>query len=113
LNANTQRLDTVPSIGSLCVTQHEYPSTTLQINIAAGSFVNAAGAYMSFGGQTGFPVAASATTNLWLTDTGLLASGAAWPAPGTNHVRLATVSSGATSINAIADCRTPFRSASS
>jgi hypothetical protein len=113
LNANSQQLDSTPAIGSLCVTQHEYPSTTLLVNVAAGTFVNAAGAYASYAGQSGLALPANSTTRLWVTDSGSLVTGLAWPNPGTNHVRLATVTTGASNVSAITDSRTPFRSASS
>jgi hypothetical protein len=113
LNANSQQLDATPAIGSLCVTQHEYPSTSLLVNVASGTFVSAAGAYVSCAGQTALALPANASTKLWVIDSGALASGAAWPSPGTNHVRLATVSTGAATITTVTDNRTPFRSASS
>jgi hypothetical protein len=113
LNANSQQLDATPAVGSLCVTQHEYPSTTLLVNVAAGTFVSAAGAYVSCAGQTALALPANTTTYLWVTDSGAIASAASWPNPGTNHVRIAAVSTGASTISAITDSRTPFRSASS
>lgn len=111
LNANTDVLDAMATLVALLVTPKEFPSSSLTVKVAAGSFINQAGVYQTFAGSASFALPASATTLLWLSDTGTLTSGAAWPAPA--HVRLAAVVTGPSSIVSITDQRAALRSATS
>jgi len=113
INGNSQQLDAVPAIGGLCVTQHEYPSTTLGVNVSAGMFINNAGVYTSYIGISAYVLPASTTNLLWLTDAGVLAHGTSWPTAGTYHVRLAIVITGVATITSIVLPCIPYRSASS
>ncbi len=103
LNANANTLDALTAIGSLAVTATEAPSATLNVRVTAGSYAMANGLIGSFAGATTFPVPASSSTFLWLTDAGVLTAGTAFPA--TAHVRLAQVVSTPTTIAQVADQR--------
>ena len=113
LNANADALDAVNAIGALAVTPTELPSASLRVRVAGGTFINASGIYTAFGGSASLTLPASATTNVWLSDSGVLSSGPSWPAAGTNHVRLATVTTNITAVASINDQRAVLRSASS
>jgi hypothetical protein len=103
LNANAVLLDGQTALGGLAVTTTEYPSTTLRVAIASGSFIKSNGTVVTFAGQTPVVVPASSTTYVWLTDTGTVTTGTAFPT--TAHLRLAEVVSGPTSILQILDQR--------
>jgi hypothetical protein len=108
LNGNADALDALTPLGGLFARAAESPSTTLNVNVTAGSFAQAAGSVLAFAGGT-IAVAASATSNVWLTDAGVLAAGAAWPA--LPHARLAIVTAGPTAITSVVDARLAGRSA--
>ncbi len=110
-NANLVTLDALAPIGNLAVRTAESPSATLNVNISAGSFIQAANTIFDFVAVTGYAVAASSTVYLWLTDAGVLTTGTAFPT-GTAIVRLAIVTTGATTITAVKDARVTLRSAS-
>lgn len=101
-------LDGMNSVGGLCVTTHEQPSASLLVDIAAGSYVNSSGVISSYAGATSQAMTASTTTYLWLTNSGVLTTGTAWPAAGTAIVPLAIVVAGATTITSITDARACF-----
>jgi hypothetical protein len=111
LNANADALDGNAPLSALLVTQAEYPSSSLNVKVASGSFINQAGAFIAYAGTASFAVTPSVTTLLRLTDTASLAGGTAWPAGA--HVRLAAIVANASTIISISDTRTPFRSATS
>jgi hypothetical protein len=111
LNANADALDAVSPLSSLMVTLAQYPSSSLNVKVAAGAFVSQSGAYVAFAGNVSYPVPANTVSQVWLTDAGILVNGAAWPAVA--HVRLASVVAGPTTITSISDRRSPFRSATS
>jgi hypothetical protein len=93
------------ALGPLAVTlpPAERPaSTTRNVRVAPGTFINAAGAHVDYAGET-ITLAAGTTRHLWLDDAGFLIVGAAWPA--TRHVRLAVVVVGVATITSIADRR--------
>lgn len=112
LDANRAALD-ASALGALAVTPAESPSASLNVRVSAGTFINAAKAYVAFAGSASYALPASATTHVWLTDAGALAQGAAWPSAGTDHVRLATVTTDATTVTAIKDERVFMRSVGS
>src|SRR4051812_3153662 len=78
LNANLDTLDAVDSISGLITTASETPSTTLRVKVWSGSFVNAAGTRVDYAGGL-ITIAASSTVLIWLTDAGVLTSGASYP----------------------------------
>ena len=88
-------------------------STSLRIQVNAGTYVNAAGALVAYSGTGGSPLtlAASSTKYVWLTDAGVLTTGAAFPSAGTKCVRLAVVVTGATTITSVTDARAFLTSA--
>jgi hypothetical protein len=109
LNANTDALDAIQAIGALAVTQAEYPSASLNVKVAPGSFITQSGAYLPFAGEASMALPTNATTLVWLADDGTLSSGSSWPS--TAHVRLASVVTSTTTVTTIIDKRTPYRSA--
>lgn len=109
VNANADQLDATAAIGGLAVTTAEVPSATLNVAVAAGSYVKADGTVGTYAGVASQAVTASVTNYLFLTDAGALTVGTAWPT--TNHVRLAVVVAGTTTVTSLADARLPFGSA--
>jgi len=107
LNANVDALDAVPALGALAVTPREIPSASLFVSVAAGSYVKADGTVGAFAGNPALAILSGWTMRVWLTDAGALSNGPDWPE--TPHVRLATVTAGATTIAAIADERVVHR----
>ena len=111
LNANADFLDSLSSIGALIVSPTEIPSATLNVRVSAGSYIKGDGTVASFPGATSYPLGASQSLQLWLTDSGVLSSGTSFPT--TAHVRLATVVTGVSSIQSIQDARVVAQSAGS
>ncbi len=103
INANTDALDAMTALGGLAVTVTETPSATLQVGAAPGNFRKSDGTIVAFVGVPAYALPASAPTYLWLTDSGLLTSGAAFPA--TAHLRLAHAVAGPGSILQVVDER--------
>jgi hypothetical protein len=103
VNANADSLDGMSTIGQLLVTPSEIPSSTLNVRITAGSYSKADGTVGSYAGIASFGLSASSTTFLWLSDSGQLNTGVAFPT--TAHVRLAQVVTGAFAVQSITDQR--------
>lgn len=103
LNANTDAVDAVNSIGKLMVTSHELPSTTLTVKVSGGSFLATDSTVATYAGTGSLALTLSTTQHVWLTNAGTLTTGTTWPA--TAHVRLATVVLGATAVTSITDER--------
>jgi hypothetical protein len=108
LNPDLDTLDGLTAIGSLAVSATEVPSTTLNVRVAAGLFKNSTGHIISYAGALTFALVASATAYLYLTDTGTLTTGTAWPAAGTNFVPLAIVVTSGSAITSVTDQRLCF-----
>jgi hypothetical protein len=108
VNGNCALLDALSPVGGLAVTTTEVPSASLNVAVAAGTYIKQDGTIGTFAGAPSQPVGASSTQVLYLdlTNSGALAVAAAYPT--TAHVRLATVVAGATSISSIADNRQCF-----
>ena len=106
-------LDGLGPVGGLCVSAGaigaapDLDPTGLNVRVAAGTFLDATGCPVAYAGNPTYAVPDTATTRVWLTADGTLASGAAWPS--TAHVRLATVVAGATDITSITDERIALR----
>ena len=111
LNAALDTIDAQSAIGPFAVTLHEIPSTTLNVKVAAGTYIDSTGAYVSYAGSASFAITTASTQNLWLTNAGVLTQGAAWPGAGVKCVRLATIVAGATTITSITDARVFLTSA--
>ena len=108
LNANCSTLDALAPVGGLCVTLHEVPAASLNVSVAAGSYVKQDGTVGSYAGTASQAITASSTKVLYLDGTAswALTVGAAYPA--TAHVRLATVVAGGSVIVSITDNRQSF-----
>ncbi len=109
LNANCSALDALAPVGALAVTTTEAPSATLNVNVAAGAYLNQDGTIGSHAGITTRAMTASATNYLYLDLTiagALTVSTSGFPPSA--HVRLAVVVAGATTIASIADARVAF-----
>lgn len=116
INADLDQIDGLASTGQLGVAPAAIDvatglSTSLNIKVAAGTFVDSTGAYVDYAGTGSFAMTDSITNYVWLTDAGVLTKGAAWPAAATKVVRLAVVVAGATTLTSITDARCPFLSA--
>jgi hypothetical protein len=107
INANWDTISFVSAVGSLAVQPRDLDvnlqSNSLYVKVSSGDYGQSTGPIASYAGSAGQAVPASATTCVWLTDAGVLTTGAAFPT--TVHVRLARVTTDATRITAIADAR--------
>lgn len=108
LNANCTLIDSLAPVGGLAVTKAEVPGASLNVSVAAGSYIEQDGTIGTFPGAASQAVGASATQVLYLdlTLAGALTVAAAYPT--TAHVRLATIAAGATAISSIVDNRQCF-----
>ncbi len=109
LNTNSLALDALVPVGALVVTTTEVPSATLDVNVAAGAYLNQDGTIGTFAGIRTQTMTASATSYVFLdlTSAGALTVNSTG-FPLTAHVRLAVVVAGATTIASIADVRVAF-----
>lgn len=105
VNGNWNTLDALAPVGGLAVTTNEVPSASLNVAVAAGSYVKQDGTVGTYAGATGQAITASATKVLYLdlTNSGALTIGSSYPA--TPHIRLATVVAGSSIISSITDNR--------
>ncbi len=111
LNENADLLDAVAPIGALAVSLKEVPSASRDVRVAAGTFVKDDGTLVTYAGTSSFTCSASSTCKLYLTNAGTLTeSTSSWP--GSNHVRLATVVTGTTTITSVMDERITIASTS-
>ena len=107
INANVDALDGMSAIGGLVVTTTETPSATLNVAVSPGNFVNSCGLVVGFAGAAFLAIPASSTVAVWLTDAGVLSTGAAFPT--SVHIRLAQVVSGPSSLIQVVDERIQCR----
>jgi hypothetical protein len=109
LNANTSMLDALATVGSLAVTTTEVPSASVNISVAAGSYVKQDGTIGTFSGVASQAMTVLAANYLYLdlTNSGMLTVNTTG-FPSTAHVRLAKVTAGAGVIASIADERVAF-----
>ncbi len=113
LNLNCDTLDGFAPLGGLCVTLAETPSASLNVKVAAGNVVAQDGSIVTYGGATSQAVTASSTRYLYLDGPTSWALSVGTTFPTTPHVRLATVSTGASAISSITDSRQAFNVAGS
>jgi hypothetical protein len=108
LNGNCSTLDALAPVGNLAVTPTETPSASLNVHVAAGSFIKQDGTIASFTGVNSQPLLAAATWVLYLdgTNSWMLTIQRAYPT--TPHVKLATVVTGPSTITSIVDNRQCF-----
>jgi hypothetical protein len=109
LNANSTTLDGLASVGALAVTLHEVPSTSLNVTVAAGNYLQQDGTIATYGGALSQAVTTATTNYLYLD---LTLSGAltvnTTGFPTTAHFRLAIVVAGVSTIASISDQRVAF-----
>jgi hypothetical protein len=79
---------------------------SLTVSVAGGAFLTALGVPTAAAAQSA-TVPPSATTLLWLDEAGAVHQGTVWPV--TAHLRVASVTAGASAVTAVADARTPYR----
>jgi hypothetical protein len=108
LNANCSTLDNLAPVGYLNVTTTETPSASLSIHVAAGQYVKQDGTIGTYNGATAQAMPSSSTAVLYLDGTNSWALTYAASYPTTPHVRLATVSTGPSTVVAITDNRQCF-----
>jgi hypothetical protein len=103
INGNCALLDALSPIGGLAVTATEVPSASLNVAVAAGTYIKQGGTIGTFAGA-----ASSSTRMLYLdlTNSGVLVVATSYPT--TPHVRLATVVAAAGTISSITDNRQCF-----
>ena len=109
VNGNAQVLDALAPLGALAVVTTEVPSATLNVHVAAGSYLRQDGTIGMYAGSASQAMTASLTNYLYLdlTNSGVITvSTSGFPA--TAHVRLATVVAGPSSITSITDARVAF-----
>jgi hypothetical protein len=109
VNGNAQILDALAPVGALAVVTSEVPSATLNVNVAAGSYLRQDGTIGLHAAATSQPMTASSSNYLYLdlTNSGALTvSTSGFPA--TAHVRLAVVVAGSATITSITDARVAF-----
>jgi hypothetical protein len=108
LNNNCTTLDGLAPVGGLAVTLHEVPSSTLNVAVAAGNYVQQDGTVGTYAGTGSQAITASATKVLYLdlTASGALTVAASYPS--TAHVRLATVVADSSTITSVTDNRQSF-----
>ena len=94
---------------ALAVVTTEVPSATLNVHVAAGSYLRQDGTIGTYAGSVSQAMTASATNYLYLdlTNSGSLVVNTSG-FPTTAHVRLATVVAGVTTITTITDARVAF-----
>ncbi len=110
LNQQITTLDALDVLSGFAVTTTEYPSATLNVSIAPGSFRSGSGTVISYPGTgiTPLTLTANATNSLYLSDAGVLnASTTGFPAFG-NIMPIAIVVTGATTVTSITRTRSPW-----
>ena len=108
VNGNCTLLDALAPVGGLAVTTTEVPSASLNVAVAAGTYIQQDGTIAAFAGTASQAIGASSTQVLYLdlTNAGTLTVASAYPT--TPHVRLATVVAGSSTIASITDNRQCF-----
>lgn len=108
VNNNCAVLDALAPIGGLAVRAKEIPSTSLNVSVSSGQYLQRDGTIATYAGTTSQAIVAGVTRVLYLdlTNSGALTVATSYPT--TPHVRLATVVTGTTSITSIADNRQSF-----
>lgn len=105
LNSDLAAIDALSPVGALAVTTKEVPSASLNVAVAAGTFVDQSGAVQSYAGSASQAIAASSAKVLYLDGAASWALTVAASYPTTPHVRLATVVAGSSTITSVADNR--------
>lgn len=108
IRADLDAIDAQNAIGDLAVSIHETPSTTLNVDVAAGIYLKTDGTVGTYAGTTSVLLTASLTNYIYLDSTGsLVHNTTGWPGSGA-YYPLATVLAGSTSITSTTDARVCF-----
>jgi hypothetical protein len=102
--ANLAALDQLGPIAHLAATTHEQPSASLSVDVAPGRYMTRAYGVGTYAGGS-IALAASSTKVLYLDATASYALTAAASFPTSQHVRIATVTTGASAVSSIVDER--------
>jgi len=105
LNGNCTTLDALGPVGGLLVTTHEQPSGSLKVDVAAGKYVKRDWTVGSYAGISGYTLPSGSVKALYLDATASYALTAGSAYPSTQHVRLATVTTGASTVTSVVDDR--------
>jgi hypothetical protein len=103
LNANHDLLDSVSSIGNLFVTPTEIPSSSLNIRVSGGTYVEGDGTAGMFPGVDSVTLPPSSAVCVWLNTAGALVVSSSYPV--STHVRLAQVVTSPSSVQSVVDER--------
>lgn len=110
LNQQITTLDALDVLSGFAVTTTEYPSATLKVSVAPGSFRSGSGTVIAYAGtgMTPLTLTASVTNSIYLSDAGVLkVSTTGFPTFG-NIVPIAVVVTGATTVTSITLVRSPW-----
>jgi len=105
LNGCLDTLEAIYTLSAGAVSLAEVPSASLNVRVAPATYMKSDGTIGTYAGTASQSITASTTKYLYLTDAGTLTVDTAWPTGGTNHVRLAVVVAGATTITSVTDAR--------
>lgn len=107
LNGDIDQLDGLSAIGNGAVKPTEIPSASLNVRVAACSFIKRSdGSVVTTTATASQAMTGSATNYVYLTATGTLTvNTSGFPGTGTAHVRLAVVVAGVSTITSITDAR--------
>ena len=105
LTGDFDALDALAPVGGLAVTAHEQPSGSLRVDVAPGRYVKRDWTVGAYAGVSGYTLPPGSVKALYLDATAsyVLTAGSAYPT--TQHVRLATVTTGAGTVTSIVDDR--------
>lgn len=105
INRNSNTLDAINAIGDMAVTTSQVPSSSLNVDVAAGIFAKSDGTIGTFAGAGAQATAPSTTNYVYLSSAGtLVINTTGFPASGT-YYPLAVVVSGTSTVTSIADHR--------
>jgi hypothetical protein len=109
VNGNAQVLDALAPVGALAVVTTEVPSATLNVHVAAGSYLKQDGTIGMYAGSVSKAMTPSTTNYLYLdlTNSGVLVVNTSG-FPVTAHVRLAAVVADPAAITSVTDARVAF-----
>lgn len=102
MGANLQTLDASP-LGALAVTPAQVPSASLQVVVAPGAYRKTDGSPGALAVAATLTLPATSTRVVYLDVDGVATAAAAYPAG--SHVRLATVTTDASTVTSIVDDR--------
>jgi hypothetical protein len=105
ITGDLDALDALAPVGGLAVTAHEQPSSSLNVDVAAGKYVKRDWTVGTYAGISGYTLPSGSVKALYLDATASYALTAGSTYPSTQHVRLTTVTTGASTVTSIVDDR--------